>query len=78
MGECRDVGEGIVQGDFKKVTFNAGVLGLYVLPTAGAARATKFKVDSCTSLVKVGAVSGAIMSLVNWAAKSTVGWSSAC
>ena len=34
--ECRDVGEGIATGDFKKVAGNSAILGLCALAGAGA------------------------------------------
>ena len=38
-GECRNVFEGISQGDLKKTMTNGGLLSLYAVPYGGAANA---------------------------------------
>ena len=53
--ECRDVGDGIAQGDFKQVTLNAALLSSYLVPLAGA---------PSTSGIKVGINSAAKQGLV--------------
>ena len=42
VAECRDVVQGIAQGDFKKVTVNGGILSLYTL--SAAAQSSNLKV----------------------------------
>ena len=37
LSECRDLGQGIAERDFRKVVYNGGLLGFYAAQFAGAA-----------------------------------------
>ena len=41
IGECRDVADGIVQGDFKKAAVKTGLFASYMAPIGGASSGAK-------------------------------------
>ena len=43
VGEFRDIGDGILNGDFKKLTLNAAIATPFIMPLAGAASSSGLK-----------------------------------
>jgi len=42
LSECRDIGEGISRGDYKKVALNAGILALTAMPAKDSTKVSSY------------------------------------
>ena len=62
ISECRDIGSGIVNGDFQKASFNAGSLALFSVPFLTSSAGSK---ASITSLASGLVMSSAAISCAN-------------
>lgn len=58
LTECKDVGLGLSNGDFKKATFNGGLLSLYAIPTINSYKGANFglKASASGAIVRVAAM----------------------
>ena len=64
MSECRNIAEGMDQGDLSKAALNAGLLALYSLPSGAPANA-EVKVGMKSATKRVIAANVAALGIVN-------------